>query len=103
MLDNLIGWYSTGSYFLAKNLVELPFILLVTICYAVLLYKMTNQIDDNHRMLTYMALIIGILVCGQGLVFLIGVICTTGSTAILTYMGILLNCHPSQRILCASQ
>ena len=87
----LKGWYSTGSYFLAKTLVDLPFNIVVYICYALLLYKMTNQINDNNQMLSYIALTIMAWVCGHGLAFAVGAIVSNAQLGMLIFIGFISN------------
>ena len=76
---------------MAKNLVDLPFIIVVTICYALLSYKLNHQIDDNYRMLSYIALSIIVMLCGQGLAFLISTLCTNTKLACVLFLTIVVN------------
>ena len=70
----MLGWYSTGSYYWAKTLVELPFCIITSICYGYIVYHFNHQIDDKFRIEDYIfTLTVGALTA-QGLGFTIGII-----------------------------
>ena len=69
-----LGWYSTGSYFWAKTLVELPLCLLTTICYAYIVYISNHQIDEQFRLWSYVGVMAVGALTAQGLGFTIGII-----------------------------
>ncbi|CAG2179797.1 unnamed protein product, partial [Oppiella nova] len=69
MNERMNGWYSTGSYFLAKNIAEIPtFVVIVTI-YVIMVYNVIPQIDDNRRFVGFLAVLLGGAFSGQGLGF----------------------------------
>ena len=68
----------------------MPFTLVVTICHSLLSYKMNHQIDDNNRMLSFIALSIIMLLCGQSLAVAIATIFTNGKLAMMVFFATLI-------------
>ena len=63
------GWYSTGSYYLAKTLVELPTCIVMTFFFAFIVYKVSDQINEAFRMWSYIGVMLmnGLTAQGYGL------------------------------------
>jgi len=70
----MIGWYSTGSYFLAKNIVEILPTLLFAATFGFLSYYLSGQIYEDHRLLRYVLILSLGMLCTQGLGYLFGII-----------------------------
>jgi hypothetical protein len=86
-----IGWYSTSSYYWAKTIVELPLNFAISVCYVLILYKVTNQINDQARFAGYFVVMIAGAVCSQGLGFTIGIISNSNDKlAIVLAVGVYL-------------
>ncbi|XP_054163422.1 ATP-binding cassette subfamily G member 4-like, partial [Oppia nitens] len=68
------GWYSTGSYYLAKNIVELPMFIVTVTIYVVIVYKINPQINETNRFVGFMLVMFGCGFCSQGLGFLCGIL-----------------------------
>ncbi|XP_054158714.1 ATP-binding cassette sub-family G member 1-like [Oppia nitens] len=71
------GWYSTGSYYWAKSIVELPLNLIIALFYVIILYRLSNQIDEQNRFVGYLIVITAGALCSQGLGFTIGIVANT--------------------------
>jgi ABC-type uncharacterized transport system permease subunit len=68
------GWYNTSSYFIAKNVVELPLCLLTTLLYYKLSYSLSNQISESFREWSYFMVNTGSVLIAQGIGFLVGAV-----------------------------
>ncbi|XP_054157346.1 uncharacterized protein LOC128955701 [Oppia nitens] len=68
-------WYSTGSYYMAKNIVELIPTIIFSINYAFINYYISGQLFDMTRIFLYTFIIIFGMLCSQGFGYLVGIIC----------------------------
>lgn len=60
--EHLNRWYSTGSYFLAKMLTEIPMTIIISLAFAAIIYYGTNQPPELFRFGYYgLALTLGAL------------------------------------------
>ena len=69
-----IEWYSTGSYFWAKNFVELMPTLLFSMMYAFLVFKFSGQYSEDHRDVQFVLVMMLGFVCTEGIGHTIGII-----------------------------
>ena len=60
------GWYSTGSYFLAKTMVELPKALVFGISFTLIIYKGSHQIDESFRLWSFVGIAALVALTAQG-------------------------------------
>jgi ABC-type lipoprotein export system ATPase subunit len=67
-------WYSTGSYFWSKNLVEILPIFLYSMSYGFVSYYMSGQLFEYERLFGYIFIITFGMICTQGLGHLIGIV-----------------------------
>lgn len=65
-------WYSCFSYYMARTIADTPFRIFFPIIYSIIIYKMTGQIDDNFRFITFVALNVLIAFVAQSKGLLIG-------------------------------
>ena len=65
-------WYSCASYYLARTIADTPYRILFPLIYAVIIYRMTGQIDDNQRFLGFVVLYIFVAFVAQAKGLLIG-------------------------------
>jgi ABC-type lipoprotein export system ATPase subunit len=70
----MIEWYSTGSFYLAKNLVEILPTLICSVSYSLVVYYFSGQLLEQKRLLGYVYIITISMLCIQGLGYLIGII-----------------------------
>ena len=68
-------WYSTGSYYLAKNIVELIPTIIFSVNYAFINYYISGQHWEQNRLFWYTFTIVFGMLCSQGFGYLIGIIC----------------------------
>ena len=63
------GWYSTGSFYFARVLAELPLVLAMSLFFSLIVYKVSNQIDEVFRLWSYMCIMAmnGLTAQGYGL------------------------------------
>ena len=93
----ITGWYSTGSYFWAKTVVELPLCLLITFFYCLLIYIQSNQINELFRQLGFLSVLIAGSLIAQGNGFAVGTAANTNdklaiSLAVGSYLYMVLLC-----------
>lgn len=65
-------WYSCASYYLARTMADTPCRILFPLIYAVIIYRMTGQIDDHQRFLGFVALYVFVAFVAQAKGLLIG-------------------------------
>lgn len=65
-------WYSCASYYLARTMADTPYRILFPLIYAVIIYRMTGQIEDNRRFLAFVVLYIFVAFVAQAKGLLIG-------------------------------
>lgn len=65
-------WYSCASYYLARTLADTPYRIFFSSIYAVIIYRMTGQIDDDRRFLAFVVLYILVAFVAQAKGLLIG-------------------------------
>mgnify|MGYP004521231151 CR=1 FL=1 len=61
-----IGYYSTGSHFLSKTLVDIPFTVLIGFLYGIITFKSSHQIDDDFRLWSFVGVITMTAIVAQG-------------------------------------
>ena len=61
------GWYSVGTYFLAKIVAEFPFTISFALIYGVLAYYLTSQIDDYWRLTMFNVVLVTLALCCQSM------------------------------------
>ena len=70
-------WYSTGSYYLAKNVVELPVVILISYIFSYITYYGVSEPDMNFwyqgfwdvpsKFILFVIIILGSNYCQQGI------------------------------------
>lgn len=65
-------WYSCASYYLARTMADTPYRVLFSTIYAVIIYRMTGQIDEDRRFLGFVLLYILVAFVAQAKGLLIG-------------------------------
>lgn len=71
MKENFNGWYSLKSYYIARNLADLPPMLFFPLLYGCLAYFITQQLFEWHRFLMFQAILIIVSILAQGLGFIV--------------------------------
>ncbi|RWS23232.1 ABC transporter-like protein 12 [Leptotrombidium deliense] len=69
------GWYSCLSYYMAKTVADIPFLVLFTTIYASMTYYLTGQINDSWRFGAFLVISILISLIGQSVGLVVGTIC----------------------------
>jgi ABC-type multidrug transport system ATPase subunit len=65
-------WYSTGAYYLAMTLSDIPLMTVCTCCFVTILYVMSNQPDEEFRFLSFLAIQLAISFVSQGFGMMVG-------------------------------
>lgn len=68
------GWYSCLTYYLAKNLADLPFQVLFTLLYMIITYQMTGQKGEIWRMGIFFGICILVSFISQSIGLLVSAI-----------------------------
>ncbi|XP_027194177.2 ATP-binding cassette sub-family G member 4-like [Dermatophagoides pteronyssinus] len=71
MKENFNGWYSLKSYYIARNLADLPPMFFFPLLYGCLAYFITQQLFEWHRFLMFQAILIIVSILAQGLGFIV--------------------------------
>lgn len=61
------GWYSVGTYFLAKTVAEFPFTITFALIYGILVYYLTSQINDYWRLVMFNVILVILSFCCQSM------------------------------------
>ncbi|RWS21259.1 ATP-binding cassette sub-family G member 4-like protein, partial [Leptotrombidium deliense] len=69
------GWYSCLSYFTAKTIADIPFLLLFTLIYASMIYYFTGQINDSWRFGAFIGVAMLVALIGQSIGLVFGTLC----------------------------
>ncbi|KPM07160.1 ABC transporter-like protein 12 [Sarcoptes scabiei] len=69
--ENFNGWYSLKSYYVARNISDLPPILFFPILYGTISYFLTYQLFEWHRFFLFISILICVASLGQGLGFVV--------------------------------
>jgi ABC-2 type transporter len=68
------GWYSSGSFYWSKSLIELPFIIMIGVIIALVSFFGTKQLEEDSRLIGYIYFfVIGSLI-SQGIGFVCGIV-----------------------------
>lgn len=59
-------WYSTGAFFTAFVVIDLPITFLCSLCYVSITYVMTNQPHEVHRYLAFFCVSLALSYAAQG-------------------------------------
>lgn len=59
-------WYSTGAFFTAFIVIDLPITFLCSLCYVSITYVMTNQPLEVHRYLAFFCVSLALSYAAQG-------------------------------------
>ena len=84
------GWYSMSSYFLAKNIADIPPNFIFPIMYCIGSYLMTQQIMEFWRFISFVGVLILLSFLAQGFGFLVSAIFVNSVTA-STVIGAIIN------------
>ena len=84
------GWYSLSSYFVAKNIADLPQSFIFPVIYCLCSYVITEQIMEMWRLFSYCALLILLSILSQGFGFMVSAIFVDNITA-STVIGAIVN------------
>ncbi|RWS28122.1 ABC transporter-like protein 12 [Leptotrombidium deliense] len=86
MRERTNGWYSCFSYYIAKTLADLPFLLVFTSIYATITYYLTGQINDAWRFGGFLLISVLLTLIGQSIGLFIGTLCSKNPSA-ATFIG----------------
>jgi len=70
----LLGWYSTGVFYISKTIVELLPTLIYSIIFALLTFFSSGQYYEKERLLWYIFIITIGMLCTQGMGFFVGIV-----------------------------
>lgn len=72
--ENLNNWYSLGTYYIAKTIVDIPFVVFSPILFVVVVYFMTGQPFEAERFGIFLGISIATAFVGQSVGVLIGAV-----------------------------
>ncbi|CAG0880061.1 unnamed protein product [Darwinula stevensoni] len=70
--ETMNSWYNPITYYLAKTIIDIPFQIIFTLCYLVIVYFITSQPLSTERFLMYFAICAYVSLISQTMGLLIG-------------------------------